>query len=273
MTYGDRIKRGGVERFADLYVNAKYKAGPNDKFDTNWCDRVGNSEGYAEGDWETRARIEERQRDHTLSLFYYLQNDPELPEKFRADARKWGLPKDEFTDNGHFPHQFYIREARRMLGRSVLRENDLTQNRFKPDGVCAGSYGIDCHVVQHLIVDGKTVVEQTPHVAVNPYDIPYGCMTPHEPGNLLVPVCLSTSHVAYCSLRMEPVFMMLGQAAGDAAHLAVAGKTTVQKVDVQQLRALLRKEGAVLDAGYQPPVRVAWTPERPAVGEEVHFPP
>lgn len=132
-------------------------------------------------------------------------------------------------------------------------------------------YGVDCHGVQQLLHEGKVIVEHTRHTALNNYDIPYACLTPLEPANLLVPVCCSASHVAYCSLRMEPVYMMLGHAAGDAAHLALAGQTTVQKVDVAKLRALLVQEGSVLDAGYQPPVKIAWAPARPKVGEPVKF--
>ena len=110
--------------------------------------------------------------------------------------------------------------------------------------------------------------------AVKPYDIPYACLTPYEVGNLFVPVCLSASHVAYCSLRMEPVYMMLGHAAGDAAHLALtagADMQSVQQVDVAELRKLLLQEGAVLDAGYQPPVRIEFSPEHPFPDQEVNF--
>ena len=270
-TYGTRIKRTGLEGFGGLFVSKVGKAGPNDKFDTNWCDLPGANEGYAEGDETTRRRIEARQRDYFLSLLYYLQNDPDLPAKFHAEVQNWGLPKDEFVDNGHFPHQLYVREARRMLGRYVLRESDLTTNRSKADGVCAGSYGIDCHVIRRVPVHGRDEPDHTPHAVVLPYDIPYACLTPHEPANLLVPVCLSTTHVAYCSLRMEPVFMMLGHASGDAAHLAVAGNTSVQKVDTAALRKLLQSEGAVVDAGYHPAVRIAWSPKHPKVGEKVQF--
>ena len=144
-----RIASGKLERFADLFIS---KAG-RERQARHQLVRPASAaaKGIAEGDWETRAAIEARHRDYFLSLLYYLQNDPELPEAFRADAQKWGLPKDEFADNGHFPFQLYVREARRMLGRYVLRESDLTQDRFKPDGVCAGSYGIDCHVVQRLL--------------------------------------------------------------------------------------------------------------------------
>ncbi len=243
--YGPRIASGKIKTFGNLFIS---KPGANEKHDANWCDLAGGSAGYPDGDWDTRAQIEARHRDYFLSLLYFLQNDPDLPEAFHASAQQWGLPKDEFTDNGHFPFQLYVREARRMVGSYTLRESDLTKDRSKLDGVCAGSYGVDCHVVQILTLNGKEVADRTPHILVKPYDIPYGCLTPREPGNLLVPVCCSATHVAYCSLRMEPTYMMLGHAAGDAAHLAIAGQTAVQKVDVKALRELLRKEGAVLDA-------------------------
>jgi hypothetical protein len=268
---GMAIKSGRVTKFLELYSGREKSAGPNDKFDSNWCDFIGNSEGYAEGDWTTRAGIEARQHDYVMSRLYYLQNDPELPAAFRADAQNWGLPKDEFADNGHFPFQLYVREARRMIGRYILHENDLTQDRSKPDAICAGSYGIDCHMVRQILSEGKLVTEHTRHVSVDNYDIPYACLTPFEPANLLVPVCLSATHVAYCSLRMEPVYMMLGEAAGEAAHLAIAHQVSVQKVDVPELRSLLQKQGGIVDAGYQTPVKITFTPDRPNVGDVVKF--
>ena len=243
--FEEKIVSGKMTKFLDLYIS---KAGANDKRDSNWNDLVGGNEGYAEGDWETRAKIEAKHRDYFLSMLYYLQNDPALPESFREDAKNWGLPKDEFADTGHFPFQLYIRESRRMLGKYILREQDLTENRQKADGICAGNYGIDCHGVQFIMVNGKRLIERTRHRSVDPYDIPYSSLVPIEPGNLIVPVCISATHVAYCSLRMEPVYMMIGHAAGKAAHLAVENKTSVQDVDVPKLRSLLLKEGAVLDA-------------------------
>ncbi len=269
-TDGERAKKGLVKGFGDFFTTTD-KVGPNGKFDANWCDFVGNSEGYAEGDWAARERIAARIRDYFQSRLYYLQNDPELPEAFRTETRTWGLPKDEFTDNGHFPFQLYVREARRMVGRYVLSEKDLTQDRYKPDGVCAGSYGVDCHTVQEVLNDGKLEKDHTRHVSLSNYAIPYACLTPVDPENLLIPVCLSATHVAYCSLRMEPVYMMLGQAAGDAAHLALAGKTPVQQVDTDKLRAVLKNEGAVLASSYVPQVTIAWTPQHPKVGETVTF--
>jgi hypothetical protein len=121
--------------------------------------------------------------------------------------------------------------------------------------------------VQHLFENGRLVPEHTRHVALNNYDIPYASITPPDVENLLVPVCCSATHVAYCSLRMEPVFMMLGHAAGDAAHLALSDAVSVQKVDTEKLRALLRKENAVLDAGYQPQAKISVTPAHPKPGE------
>ena len=268
---GRRIRELGITSFANMYAAGERKAGPNDKYDSNWCDLTGGSEGYAEADYETRARIEQRHKDYFLSRLYYLANDPEIPEAFRADAAKWGLPTDEFVDNGHFPHQIYVRAARRMIGRYVLREDDLTQNRYKPDAVVAGSYGIDCHPVRRVLVDGSWTVDRTRHMSVDNYDIPYACMTPVEPANLLVPVCLSATHVAYCSLRMEPVFMMLGEAAGNAAHLAIDTKTSVQDIDVTALRKLLAGSGMMLDAGYMPEVAIEFSPAHPKRGEVVRF--
>lgn len=269
-TDGKRVKAGLAKGFGNFFTTID-KAHPGAKYDANWGDSAGNSEGYADGDWATRERIAARIRDHFQSRLYYLQNDPELPEDFRTEARTWGLPKDEFTDNGHWPFQLYVREGRRMVGAYVLRESDLTQDRWKADGIATGSYGIDCHVVQHLREEGRLVPEHTRHVAVNNYDIPYRSLVPPDVENLLVPVCVSATHIAYCSLRMEPVYMMLGQAAGNAAHLALADKKPVQKVDTKKLREILLKEGAVLDAGYQPQLRLTWTPARPKAGEKVIF--
>lgn len=269
-TDGKRVKAGQATGFGSFFTTTD-KAHPNGKYDANWGDFPGNSEGYADGDWPTRERIAARIRDNFQSRLYYLQNDPELPEAFRTEARTWGLPKDEFADNGHWPFQLYVREARRMVGRYVLREQDLTQDRWKPDGIATGSYGIDCHVVQLLREDSRLVPEHTRHVACNNYDIPYRSLVPPDVENLLVPVCISATHVAYCSLRMEPVYMMLGHAAGNAAHLALAAKSTVQNVDTAKLRQLLLKEGAVLDAGYQPQVKLTFTPANPKPGEKVIF--
>ena len=270
--YLPRIQKGKVAHFAEIFEGQTRTPRPNDKSDWNSDDMEGGSAGYPDGDWATRDKIAAAQHDYILGKLYYLQSDPDMTPEWRAEAQKWGLAKDEFTDNGNFPFQLYIREARRMVGAYVLTLNDLTQDRYKPDGICAGSYGTDCHIVRHLTIDGKEQVDHTLHIDLNVYDIPYACLTPKDhPDNLLVPVCISASHVAYCSVRMEPVYMMMGQAAGDAAHLALTNKTSVQQVDVAQLRELLTQEHALLDLGYAPPVKVSFTPEHPKPGETVHF--
>ena len=269
-TDGKRVKAGLAKGFGDFFTTTD-KWHPGYKYDANWGDSAGNSEGYADGSWAARERIAAKIRDGFLSRLYYFQNDPELPQAFRDEARTWGLPKDEFTDNGHWPFQLYVREGRRMVGAYVLRENDLTQDRWKPDGIATGSYGIDCHVIQYLREGGRLVPEHTRHTAVNNYDIPYRSLVPLDVENLLVPVCVSATHVAYCSLRMEPVYMMLGQAAGAAAGLALTEKTTAQQVSVKKLRDSLLQQHAVLDAGYQPQARLTFTPARPHAGEKVVF--
>ncbi len=273
--FAERVKKLNLKEFSDLLIDGEARVGPNQKWDLNWGDLGGANDGYADGDWGTRERIADRYRDHFLSGLYFLQNSPDLPKEWLENMKKWGLPKDEFVDTGHFPYQMYIRQARRMVGQYILTEHDLTTDRYKPDGVCSGSYGIDCHAVRLVLVDGKRVMDLTPHYYVSAYDIPYATLVPKdEPGqpkNLLVPVCLSTSHVAYCSVRMEPVYMMLGQAAGNAAWLALKNGQPVQEIDVKELRDILRNEGAILDSAYSPQVRIAATPEHPKPGETVEF--
>ena len=269
-THGKRIKEGRATGFGSFFTTID-KAHPGAKYDANWFDWPGNSEGYADGDWATRDRIAARIRDRAMSLLYYVQNGPDLPEAFLKESRTWGLPADEFADSGHFPFQLYVREARRMVGAYVLREHDLTQDRWKADGIATGSYGIDCHVVQMVRENDRLVPEHTRHVMNNNYDIPYRSLVSASVDNLIVPVCCSTTHVAYCSLRMEPVFMMLGHASGAAAHMALTSDVPVANINTTKLRELLISEGSILDCGYQPQVKLTWTPAHPKPGEKVIF--
>jgi hypothetical protein len=169
--------------------------------------------------------------------------------------QRWGLPADEFTDTGHLPHQLYVREARRMLGEYVLTEHDLTESRAHDDVVALGSYNIDIREVRRT---WRLLPEFTPtpavfnegylSVPVRPYGIPYRSLTPRreDATDLLVPVAVSASHVAYSSVRMEPTWMLLGHAAGAAAAQAARRGVAVQDVDVGQLQDQLRTEGQVL---------------------------
>jgi hypothetical protein len=170
---------------------------------------------------------------------------------------RWGLAKDEFKTTGHLPHQMYIREARRMIGRYVMTASELTKQRPTPEPIGMGSYGIDSHNIQRYITpEGYVQNEGDIGVSTNgPYQIAYGSLVPkkEQVENLLVPVCLSSSHIAYGSIRMEPVFMILGQSAATAAVMAIERGIAVQDVPYTELRSRLEKDGQVL--AYQAPAK------------------
>lgn len=227
---------------------------PNGKTDTNnngpiSTDHIGANWTYPDATWEERELI---LRDHVLytkGLLYFLATDPRVPERLRKEMNTWGMAKDEWTDNANWPTQIYVREARRMIGVYVMTQKDLMTERVKEDGIGVGSYNADSHHCQRVVkADGTVLNEGDFQVPVDPYAIPYRSLTPKgtECGNLLVAVAVSTSHVAYGTVRMEPVFMILGQAAGLAASRAIEEKTTVQKIDVKGLRERLSKQKAVL---------------------------
>ena len=204
-----------------------------------------------------RERIREHHRRHTRGLLHFLSSDPVVPADVRATLAGWGWPAREFADTGGLPHQLYVREARRMLGDLVLTEHDLRRPRSRPDAVALGSYHLDVREVQrgwrwvheHPDPVAMVVTEGYLSVAVPAYEIPYRALLPRERDcrNLLVPVCLSASHVAWSSIRMEVQFQMLGQAAGVAAALALRTGGAVHRVDVDVLRRRLLAGGAVLD--------------------------
>ena len=183
---------------------------------------------------------------------YFMANDPRVPEDVRSAMAKWGLPKDEFTDNGNWSHQLYIREARRMIGHYVMTEHDCMDSIETPDSIGMGSYTLDSHNVQRYIKpDGFVQNEGDIGVhAPQPYEIAYGSIVPkvEESTNLFAPVAMSASHIAYGSIRMEPVFMILGQSAATAASIAIDKGLDVQEVDYEKdLRPLLLKDGQVLE--------------------------
>ena len=229
----------------------KYDPIPNRKTDTNnhgpfSTDYIGKNYDYPEATYERRKQII---RDHELyqkGLLYFMQNDPKIPADVHQAMQQWGLPKDEFKDNGNWPHQLYIREARRMLGEFVMKEVDALGKTVVPNPVGMGSYALDAHNSQRFVKkDG--FVQNEGDIGVHPdkpYSIAYGSIVPKESEckNLLVPVCVSSSHIAYGSIRMEPVFMILGQSAATAAVLAIDGKTSVQKVPYAKLKEVLLKD-------------------------------
>jgi hypothetical protein len=227
---------------------------PNGKTDTNnngpfSTDHIGASWDYPEADYPTRARIWRDHVEYTQGFLYFLANDPRVPDPLRREMRQWGLSKGEFEDTGNWPHQLYVREARRMLGAYVMTQADVTTARAKDDAVGLGSYNADSHHVQRVAGPGGAALNEGDfQVPVKPYAVPYRSLVPRagQCTNLLVPVCLSASHVAYGTIRMEPVYMILGQASGVAAALAADGRTTVQAVPVRRLLERLRAERAVL---------------------------
>jgi FAD dependent oxidoreductase len=231
---------------------------PNDKTDTNnngpfSTDYIGANWAYPEADYATRSAIWKDHVTYTQGFLYFLANDPSVPPSLHAEMNRWGLAKDEFVDADHWPPQLYVREARRMLGVYVMTQADLVERRTKADSVGLGSYNTDSHHVQRVVSKNRAgnpeaLNEGDFQVHVQPYAIPYGSLTPKdaECDNLLVPVCLSASHVAYGSIRMEPVYMILGHASGVAASMAVEGKVSIQKVSTDKLAAKLREQKAVL---------------------------
>lgn len=228
---------------------------PNHKVDFNnsgpiSTDYIGHSRAYPDASYEDKQKIREEHLRYAEGLLYFLAHDPAVPAKLKGQLKAWGLPKDEFADSDHWSRELYIREGRRMVGAYVVTQADLQTNPIKPDSIGMGSYNSDSHNVQRVAMpDGLVRNEGDTQVPVQPYQIPYRVMTPHreEMQNLLVPVCLSASHVAYSSLRMEPQYMILGQAAGVAAALAAKGGVPVQNIPIARLQRELLKTGTVLD--------------------------
>ena len=233
----------------------KFDLIPNRKTDTNnhgpfSSDNIGMNYDYPEASYERRKEIIQEHRDYQSGLLYFVQNDPRVPEKTQKEFQEWGLAKDEFTDNGNWPHQIYVREARRMIGNYVMTENELLQKKPTPESVGMGSYTIDSHNIQRF-VDENGHVQNEGDIGVplpGPYEIAYGSLVPkkEECTNLLVPVAVSASHIAFGSIRMEPVFMILGQSATTAAVLALDQGIPVQDVSYAQLKEKLLEDGQVL---------------------------
>lgn len=226
---------------------------PNSKADFNnrgafSTDYIGKSWEYPEASYKRREEIWQDHVDYVAGFFWFLAHDPRVPKPLQEEVNRWGLAKDEFVDTDHWPHQLYIREARRMIGEYVMTQKDLQEELTKPDAIGMGSYNSDSHNVQRIVNrQGFVENEGDMQVVVKPYQIPYRMIVPkmQEAENLLVPVCFSASHVAYSSLRMEPQYMILGHAAGVAAWMAIDAGRSVQQIDTAALQRMLASEGAV----------------------------
>ncbi len=237
-------------KLSSMFLIVKMPRGKTDVNNTGplSTDFVGESRTYPQAGWPERERIARAHEEYTRGLFHFLREDPRVPAHVRREAASWGLCRDEFTDTGGWPHQLYVREARRMRGAYVMTQADCQGKTVIDDGIAMGSYPIDCHACQRLADGHDTVREGGMNTDVDPYPVAYRslCPNPADAVNLLVPVCLSASHVAIGSIRMEPVYMALGHAAGVAAARAAALGRDVQAVDVPALRRDLRQQGQLL---------------------------
>jgi hypothetical protein len=228
---------------------------PNHKADVNnngpfSTDYIGASWEYPEASYAQRDRIWQAHYNYTAGYLYFLAHDPQVPKPLQEEINQWGLAKDEFIDTANWPPQLYVREARRMIGEYVMTQKDVQTDLSKPDPIGMGSYGIDSHNFQRVInKDGWVMNEGDIQIPSQPYQIPYHSLVPkrQEMQNLLVPVCVSASHVAYGSIRMEPQYMIMGQAAGVAAKLAIANNQAVQDIDTGELRKRLKEQGVLFE--------------------------
>lgn len=220
---------------------------------------LGGSFAFPEASPKEREFISKEYREYGQGYLWFLLTDESVPETVKRELGNWGYAKDEFVDNNHWPYHIYVREARRLVGEFVMTEHDILNDKFKPDGVAIGSYILDVHPVQYVPISGEKenlyskggmVREGGIAQRVQPYEIPYRVMLPKctEAENLLVPVCVSSSHIAYSSIRMEPVYMMLGHAAGLAAAMSLSQNIGIHELSVIKLRSKMISQGAVLNA-------------------------
>lgn len=248
---------------APLEAPFKLSLLPNRKTDSNnngvvSTDYNGMSWDWPEADYATRVEIARAHENYQRGLIWTVQNHPRVPERFRQHYANWGLAKDEFADNNHWPYQLYVREARRMISEVVITEPmALGQEPAPTDSVGLASYAFDSHAIKHYVdaasgfvtTDGGLPRPPTPIHPPKPYRISYRAIVPkrEECTNLIVPVCVSATHVTYGSIRMEPVFMVLGQSAGSAAVLAVNQRVAVQDVPYVALKKVLVASKQVLE--------------------------
>jgi hypothetical protein len=212
-------------------------------------DHIGANHEWPEADYARREEIFADHVRYQAGLLHFLANDTRLPSEIRDATRRYGLAPNEFTDTSHWPHQLYIREARRMVSDYVVTQHDATARTSAPDPVALASYVMDSHNAKRVLVDGWPRNEGNVQQEVTrPFGVSYRALVPRsgECRNLLVASAVSASHVAFASVRMEPVFMMLGEAAGAAAALAVADRAGVRDVAYEKLRASLTRTGAIL---------------------------
>jgi flavin-dependent dehydrogenase len=246
----------------DLRWFSKHDPVPNEKYDFNTATFGGNlpgaSWGWCEASPERRQELFREHEHHQRGLLHFLATDPRVPAKVRADMRRFGLPRDEFRDTGGWPHQLYVREGRRMIGDVVMTQHHACGKQVAADPVSLGSYGIDAHEIRRIVKDGVVTREgklAEGREGAGPYGISYRSIVPKqaECDNLLVTFALSASHVAFSSIRMEPVFMVSSQTAATAAAMAIDAGVPVQAVDYSKLKPRLVADGQILGMPAPPP--------------------
>ncbi len=223
---------------------------PNSKTDINnrggfSTDMIGENWNYPEASYKERERIRKAHTDYTLGLLYFVGHDERIPDSIRKRMLAWGYPKDEYEETNHFTTQLYIRESRRMIGRYVMTEDNCQGRRDVDDAVGWAAYTMDSHNCGRYVVNGMVKNEGNVEIPCpKAYNVSYRSITPQEDEaeNLLVPVCLSASHIAYGSIRMEPVFMVLGESSAVAASMAIDRHSgCVQKVDAAAVRRVVEQ--------------------------------
>ena len=239
------------ERGLRSYLLLRYL--PNDKADMNSADLPGENHDYPDADWNRRDEIAQQHRDHALGLLYFLQNDSAVSDDLRANAREWGLAKDEFTDNENFPWRLYVREARRLKGRYTFSESDarhapkLERAPVHEDSIAITEYPLDSHACSP-----ETVAGSRPEgfffasQVTRPGQVPYRCLLPPHLENLLVPVPLSATHVGYGTIRLEPTWMHIGESAGCAASLALESNISPSTINTDKLQKRLLDTGIMV---------------------------
>jgi len=253
-TQYELLVRVSATRWDEFF--AKYDAIPNLKTDVNnhgpfSYDNIGMNWEYPEASYEKRKEILREHIAYQKGLLYFMATDPRLPAWVRDTMNTWGYSADEFTDNGYWPYNIYIREARRMTGEYVMTENDVLCKRPVPGSIGMGSYTMDSHNVQRYVTP-EGYVQNEGDIGVRapkPYQIDLGSIIPKEDecSNLLVPVCVSCSHIAFGSIRMEPVFMILGQSAGTVASLALKNRKNIHDLTYNEIKTQLIDDGQILE--------------------------
>jgi hypothetical protein len=243
-----------IDMYSWTYPKGKYETNNKQKSVISLGHFGGNVE-YPDGNYKKRKAIYDDHKNWTLGLLYFLANDPSVPQKLHDEVNQFGLTADEFKDNGNFPYYLYVREARRMKGALIQTQKDILQEQSKPDAICLGSHWIDSHHVQRVAVSKTQFVNEGRiwEPITKPYEFSYRTITPkkQECSNLLVPVCISVSHVAFCSARVECTWMQLGNSAGIAAALAVKQQKSVQDVKIDDLQTALSQKGIIYSINHQ----------------------